>query len=63
MWKVTEGADARVQPELVPDHIWGYLAEYTLKACKRFYADPKNRAKFEAWKAAREVKYEKEHLK
>ncbi len=51
MWTKTE--DTHVQPELVPDHVQRYLAQYTLRACKRFYFVPENRARFEAWKAER----------
>lgn len=58
MWRMTEGQDVRIEPELVPEHIWKYLARDTLAAVKRFYAIPENREKFEEWKAERDAQKE-----
>ena len=60
MWTITEGKDVRIDPDLIPDHIWKYLARDTLAAAKRFYSIPENRARFEAWKAERDAQKAKE---
>ena len=58
MWTITEGQDVRADPGLIPEHVWKYLARDTLAAVRRFYSDPNNREKFEAWKARRSEKKE-----
>ncbi|HIS69122.1 MAG TPA: hypothetical protein IAA58_07185 [Candidatus Gallacutalibacter stercoravium] len=45
----------RIDPKLIPEHVWKYLARDTLEAAKRFYADPKNREKYEKWKAEQDA--------
>lgn len=60
MWTITEGKDVRIDPALIPDHIWKYLARDTLAAAKRFYSIPENRARFEAWKAERDAQKARE---
>ena len=58
MWTITEGHDVRIDPDLIPEHVWKYFARDTLAAARRFYADPKNREAFEKWKAERDKKKE-----
>ena len=55
LWTITEGQDVRIDPKLIPEHVWKYLARDTLEAAKRFYADPKNREKYEKWKAEQDA--------
>lgn len=59
MWTITEGQGVRIDPELIPPHVWKYLARDTLAAARRFYAIPENRAKYESWKAERDAKQKK----
>lgn len=54
-WKAREGQEVCVIPEKIPEHVMRYLAKDTLAACKRFYADPKNREAFEKWEAEQEA--------
>ena len=56
MWTITKGQDVRIDPELIPEHIWRYFARDTLEAAQRFYSIPGNREKFEKWKAERDAK-------
>ncbi len=60
MWTITEGQDVRIDPDLIPPHVWKYFAKETLAAAKRFYANPENRAKYEKWKAERDAQKAKE---
>lgn len=60
MWKIREGQDVRIDPNLIPPHVWKYFARDTLEAARRFYAIPENRAKYEAWKAERDAQKAKE---
>lgn len=60
MWKIREGQDVRIDPDLIPEHVWKYFARDTLAAARRFYAIPENRAKYEAWKVERDAQREKE---
>ena len=60
MWTITDGQDVRIDPDLIPEHVWKYFARDTLAAARRFYAIPENRAKFEAWKAERDAQRAKE---
>lgn len=60
MWTITEGQDVRIDPDLIPEHVWKYFARDTLAAARRFYAIPENRAKYEKWKAERDAQREKE---
>lgn len=60
MWTITEGQDVRIDPDLIPPHVWKYFARDTLAAARRFYANPENRAKYEAWKAERDAQKAKE---
>ena len=60
MWRIREGQDVRIDPDLIPPHVWKYLAKDTLAAARRFYAIPENRAKYEAWKAERDAQKAKE---
>lgn len=58
MWTITEGQEVKIDPELVPEHVWKYLARDTVAAVRRFYSIPENRAKFEKWKAERDTRKE-----
>lgn len=40
----------------IPDHVRDDLARATLEAAKEFYSNPKNKAKYQKWLAAREAK-------
>lgn len=60
MGRIIEGQDVRINPDLIPAHVWKYLARDTLAAARRFYANPENRAKFEAWKAERDAQKARE---
>lgn len=44
-----------VLPEHIPEHIKDNLARGLLEAARRFYDDPENVARFEAWKAKRDA--------
>ena len=55
MWTITEGQEVKIDPELVPEHVWKYLARDTVAAVRRFYSIPENREKFEKWKAERDA--------
>ena len=59
MWTIRSGENVRIDPDLIPAHIWKYLAKDTLAAARRFYSDPKNREAFEKWKAERDAQKEK----
>ena len=63
MWTIREGQDVRIDPDLIPEYVWKYLARDTLAAARRFYDDPKNREAFEKWKAERDAQREKEKRK
>lgn len=58
MWTITEGQEVKIDPELVPEHVWKYLARDTVAAVRRFYSIPENREKFEKWKAERDAQKE-----
>lgn len=58
MWTITEGQEVKIDPELVPEHVWKYLARDTVAAARRFYSIPENREKFEKWKAERDAQKE-----
>lgn len=55
MWTITEGQEVKIDPELVPEHVWKYLARDTVAAARRFYSIPENRERFEKWKAERDT--------
>lgn len=42
-----------VRPQDIPDHVMDNLAYALREAVDRFYRDPENVRKFEAWKAAK----------
>lgn len=58
MWTMTEGQDVRIHPEEIPEPVMKQLCRETLKAVRRFYEIPENRAAFEAWKAERDTQKE-----
>lgn len=60
MGTIVDGQDVRIKPDLIPPHVWKYLARDTLAAARRFYAIPENRARFEVWKAERDAQEAKE---
>lgn len=43
--------DSTISAEKIPDHTWDIACSRMESALMRIMADPKNRAKYEAWKA------------